>query len=116
MIAMAKPAYIAIAEYSPTKPVVIFVPSRKQCAPTASDLLTYCLADDKEDRFLNVDMEELGRHIAHISDPILADFLKHGIGLYHEALDPQDKRIVAALFEANAIQVIIASRVSLALY
>ena len=34
MIAMSKPAYLAISEYSPVKPVVIFVPSRKQCAMT----------------------------------------------------------------------------------
>src|ERR1700742_4133947 len=55
MIAMAKPAYLAIAEFSPHKPVIIFVPSRKQCGSTASDILTYCLADDQEDRFLHLD-------------------------------------------------------------
>jgi pre-mRNA-splicing helicase BRR2 len=113
MIAMAKPAYVAISEYSPVKPVIVFVPSRKQCATTAADLLSYCLADDKEDRFLNIDMEELGRHLPHVTDPLVAENLKHGIGLYHEALDAQDKRIVSALFEANAIQVIVASRVSI---
>ncbi len=40
MIAMSKPAYLAIKEYSPTKPVVIFVPSRRQCRLTVHDLLT----------------------------------------------------------------------------
>ncbi|KAF8970308.1 Sec63-domain-containing protein [Flammula alnicola] len=31
MIAMSKPAYLAIKEYSPSKSVIIFVPSRRQC-------------------------------------------------------------------------------------
>lgn len=111
MIAMAKPAYLAIAEYSPNKPVIVFVPSRRQCASTASDLLTYCLADDKEDRFLNLEIDELQPHLEHLTDPTLVDYLKHGIGYYHEALNQQDKLIVEKLFQAGAIQVIIASRV-----
>jgi hypothetical protein len=35
MIAMGKPAYLAMREYSPSKPVVIFVPSRRQCRLTS---------------------------------------------------------------------------------
>lgn len=31
MIAISKPAYLAIVKHSPTKPVIIFVPSRRQC-------------------------------------------------------------------------------------
>ena len=46
MIAMSKPAYLAILEYSPTKPVLVFVPSRRQCRLTV-DLLTHCAADDE---------------------------------------------------------------------
>ena len=51
MIAMSKPAYLAILEYSPTKPVLVFVPSRRQCRLTVDDLLTHCAADDEPDRF-----------------------------------------------------------------
>jgi len=40
----------------------------------------------------------------------LVDTLKHGIGLYHEALTKQDKRIVERLFQSGAIQVLIASK------
>jgi pre-mRNA-splicing helicase BRR2 len=112
MIAMAKPAYLAISEYSPQKPVIAFVPSRRQCFSTASDLLTYCIADDKENRFLHLESEELEPHLAHITDTNLADSLRHGIGYYHEALNAQDKLIVEKLFQAGAIQVVVASRVS----
>ena len=111
MIAMSKPAYLAIIEYSPTKPVIIFVPSRKQCDLTATDIELHCLADGDEQRFLNVEESELQRHLDHISDKSLLDHLKNGIGVYHEALSKQDKRIVERLFAAGAIQVIVASRV-----
>ncbi|KAH9988137.1 Sec63-domain-containing protein [Russula vinacea] len=110
MIAMSKPAYLAIAEYSQTKPVIIFVPGRQQCRLTAEDLLVHCNADDDDDRFLNAELSDIQPHLDHISDRGLAETLKHGIGLYHEALSKQDKRIVERLFQSGAIQVLIASK------
>ena len=112
MLAMAKPAYLAITEHSPTRPVIIFVPSRKQCRLTAADILVYCLADGEPDKFLNIEMENLQPHLEHISEKALVDTLQHGVGYYHEALNKQDKRIVQRLFESGAIQVLVASRVS----
>lgn len=108
---MSKPAYLAIMEYAPTKPVIIFVPSRRQCRLTADDILTHCGADDAADRFLNIEMADLQPHLDHLTDQGLVETLKHGIGYYHEALSKQDKRIVERLFQAGAIQILIASRV-----
>ncbi|KXN91384.1 hypothetical protein AN958_00907 [Leucoagaricus sp. SymC.cos] len=110
MIAMSKPAYLAILEYSPTKPVIIFVPSRRQCRLTVDDILTHCAADDESDRFLNLELEELEKHLEHVRDKGLVETLKLGVGFYHEALDKQDKRIVQRLFESGAIQVLVASK------
>ncbi|KAG8794998.1 DEIH-box ATPase, partial [Serendipita sp. 398] len=110
MIAMSKPAYIAIKEYSSTKPVIVFTPSRKQSKLTANDILSHCLADDDQDQFLNYDPEKLKEHLDHVSDQDLVESLSHGVGFYHEALDKQDKKIVERLFEAGAIQVLVASR------
>lgn len=112
MIAMSKPAFLAITEYSPTKPVIIFVPSRRQCRSSANDILLHCLANGNEDRFLNVDLKDLEPHLEHVSDTGLIEILRHGIGYYHEAMNKQDKRIVERLFESGAIQLLIASRVS----
>ncbi|KAK2464636.1 hypothetical protein APHAL10511_003329 [Amanita phalloides] len=110
MIAVSKPAYLAIVEYSPTKPVIVFVPSRRQCRLTVDDILTHCAADDKPDQFLNIELEDLQPHLDHLSDLALAETLKHGIGYYHEALSKQDKRIVQRLFQSGAIQVLVASK------
>lgn len=113
MIAMSKPAYLAIIEHSPTKPVIIFVPSRRQCRLTADDILTHCGADDDSNRFLNIELEDLQPHLDHVTDQGLVETLKHGIGYYHEALNKQDRRIVERLFQSGAIQVLIASKVVL---
>lgn len=110
MIAMSKPAYLSILEYAPTKPVIIFVPSRKQCKMTADDLLLHCSADDNEDRFLNIELADLQPHLDHVSDRTLVETLKHGVAYYHEALSKQDKRIVERLFQSGAVQVLIASK------
>ena len=115
MIAMSKPAYLAIAEHSSNKPVIVFVPSRQQCRMTADDLILHCHADDAEDRFLNVEMEDLQPHLDHVSNRDLVETLKHGIGFYHEALSKQDKRIVERLFQSGAIQVLVASKVCVCL-
>ncbi|KAF9226154.1 Sec63-domain-containing protein [Gyrodon lividus] len=110
MITMSKPAYLAIVEHAPTKPVIAFVSSRRQCRLTVDDLLIHCNADDNPDRFLNIEEADLQPHLDHINDKGLVECLKHGIGYYHEALDKQDKRIVERLFQSGAIQVLVASK------
>lgn len=48
---MGKPVYNAITRYSPDKPVIVFVPTRKQAKLTAIDILTYAASDGKPNRF-----------------------------------------------------------------
>lgn len=110
MIAMAKPTYIAITTHSPEKPVIVFVPSRKQCRLTVTELLTLCAADDTPKRFLHCEEDVLRAHLEHVQDSALASALEHGIGFFHEALSKSDKRVVEKLFESGAIQVVVASR------
>ncbi|WWC58973.1 uncharacterized protein I303_101518 [Kwoniella dejecticola CBS 10117] len=110
MLAMAKPAYLAMVEHSKNKPTICFVSSRKQCKLTANDIMTYALADEDETRFLNVEKEDLEPHLERLDDKDLAETLRYGIGYYHEALSKIDKRIVTALFEEGAIKVLVASK------
>ncbi|WFD33124.1 RNA helicase [Malassezia sp. CBS 17886] len=117
MIAMAKPAYLAITEYAPAQPVLAFVPTRKQTKLTVDDILAYALADsEREDeaasRFLNMDPAHLQPHLDRVEDRELADCLAHGVAFYHEGLSRGDRRIVERLFDARAIQLIVASRES----
>lgn len=110
MIQMAKPAYLAITEYAEERPVIVFVPSRKQCRTSAQDLLQYCLADQDPDRFLNIEKEDLEPHLSKISDEDLRETLRNGIGFYHESMTKQDKFIVERLYSLGAIQVVVASK------
>lgn len=110
MLAMAKPTYLAVTQLSPDKPALVFVPSRKQTRATARDLLTACVADDDEDRFLHVEVEQIQKLLERVEEEALAEALSHGIGYYHEALSHSDKRIVKHLFNQGAIQVLVASR------
>ncbi|KAA1132430.1 DEIH-box ATPase [Puccinia graminis f. sp. tritici] len=110
MIQMAKPAYLSILEYAHEKPVIAFVPSRKQCRLTASDLSIYALSDEDPQRFLNIEQEDLAPYLAKVSDENLRETLASGIGYYHEAMSNTDKVIVQKLFEVGAIQVVIASK------
>lgn len=115
MIAMAKPAYLAIVEHSPDSPVMAFVPGRKQAVSTANDLLSYVVADgereeDSSSRFLNIEAEELEPHLNRVQDEDLREVLQYGIGFYHEGLSRGDARIVQRLYEAGAIQVVVVSK------
>ncbi|BCR90755.1 ATP-dependent RNA helicase BRR2 [Aspergillus chevalieri] len=110
MLNMAKPAYQSILQLSPNKPALVFVPNRKQTRSSAMDLLGACAADEDEDRFLNADVNELAPLLNRINERTLAESLSHGIGYYHEALTPTDKKIVSHLFAIGAIQVLLASR------
>lgn len=110
MMAMARPAYQAILQLSPDKPAIVFVPGRKQVRATALDILSACIMDDDDERFLHTDVDELAPFLERINERALGESLKHGIGYYHEALSTSDKRIVSHLFKIGAIQIMLASR------
>jgi pre-mRNA-splicing helicase BRR2 len=110
MLAMARPTYQAITQLSPEKPAIVFVPSRKQVRLTALDLFGACVAENDEDRFLNAPLEDLQPILDKINERALVESLSHGIGYFHEALSPFDKKAVQHLFKVGAIQVMLVSR------
>ncbi|XP_067656314.1 U5 small nuclear ribonucleoprotein 200 kDa helicase-like isoform X1 [Haliotis asinina] len=117
IIAMAKPAYQAILKYSPRKPVILFVPSRKQTRLTAIDILTFAAADitpgpdDKpQSRFLHVVESDLEPFVEKVSDKTLKETLTNGVAYLHEGLNEIERKVVEQLFNSGAIQVVVASR------
>eukprot|EP01127_Copromyxa_protea_P008859 TRINITY_DN2045_c0_g2_i1.p1 TRINITY_DN2045_c0_g2~~TRINITY_DN2045_c0_g2_i1.p1 ORF type:complete len:2126 (-),score=516.29 TRINITY_DN2045_c0_g2_i1:21-6239(-) len=109
MATMNKPAYAAINTHSPTKPVLIFVSSRRQTRLTALDLITYCVADESPKQFLCMPEEEIEQIIDEIEDPNLKHTLAFGIGLHHAGLKNEDRAIVESLFEQCKIQVLVST-------
>lgn len=69
MATMNKPAYAAIQTYAPTKPVLVFVSSRRQTRLTALDLIAYAAADERPQQFVHMPEAELEAEAARIKVP-----------------------------------------------
>uniref|UniRef100_A0A671PW09 Activating signal cointegrator 1 complex subunit 3 n=1 Tax=Sinocyclocheilus anshuiensis TaxID=1608454 RepID=A0A671PW09_9TELE len=110
LLSMAKPVYHAIMKHSPSKQVLVFVPSRRQTRLTAIDILTFCAADVVPQRCLEKICIDLAPFMENLSDVTLKETLSNGVGYLHEGLSPTERRIVEHLFTSGAIQVMVASR------
>lgn len=93
MKSMNKPAFLAIKKHSPTKPVLIFVASRRQTRVTAMDLIQMLGGEDDPYRFLRMDSEELQGALSMAKDDTLKMALQFGIGLHHAGLVDSDRRL-----------------------
>ncbi|GIL81339.1 hypothetical protein Vretifemale_10405, partial [Volvox reticuliferus] len=109
MASMNKPAYAAIQVHSPTKPVLVFVSSRRQTRLTALDLITYAVADERPQQFLRMPESELETCLAGVKDAALRHCLQFGIGLHHAGLADRDRALVERLFVECKIQVLVAT-------
>lgn len=109
MKTMNKPAFMAIKQHSPTKPVLIFVASRRQTRLTALDIIHLCGMEENPRRFLKIEENELTPYINKVKDDTLKLSLQFGIGLHHAGLIESDRQISHKLFEQNKIQILIAT-------
>ncbi|KAJ6262851.1 hypothetical protein Dda_1408 [Drechslerella dactyloides] len=109
MASMNRPAFLAIKSHSPSKPVIIFVASRRQTRLTAKDLIAFCGLEDNPRRFLNLDEDDLIGLLTRVRDTPLKEALAFGIGLHHAGLVESDRLLVEELFLANKIQILVAT-------
>ncbi|CAI5440695.1 unnamed protein product [Caenorhabditis angaria] len=109
MALMNKPAYKAIQTYSPTKPVLIFVSSRRQTRLTALAFVNLLIADLNPRQWLNMEMSELEILMQSIKDENLKLTLPFGIGMHHAGLSTHEKALVEELFIEKKIQILIAT-------
>ncbi|XP_011087302.1 DExH-box ATP-dependent RNA helicase DExH14 [Sesamum indicum] len=107
MNSMNKPTYAAICTHSPTKPVLIFVSSRRQTRLTALDLIQYAASDEHPRQFLSIPEESLQMVLSQVTDQNLRHTLQFGIGLHHAGLNDKDRSLVEELFANNRIQVLV---------
>ena len=106
---MNKPCYSCIQEHSPTKPVLVFVSSRRQTRLTALDLISFCAADDDHDhkQFLHMPEEEIEVIAETLLDESLKNTIVFGIGIHHAGLDNNDRQVVESLFVEGKIQILV---------
>ncbi len=105
MATMNKPAFQAVRQHSPEKPVLIFVASRRQTRLTANDLVAYLAAEENPKMWLHMDESDMERVTMGVKDQSLKLFLAFGIGMHHAGLVEKDRKIVEELFVNQKIQV-----------
>ncbi|KAJ8921892.1 hypothetical protein NQ315_008525 [Exocentrus adspersus] len=110
LIAMAKPVYNAILRYSPHKPAIVFVPTRKQARLTAIDLLTYAASERQPNKFFHAEEEDIKPFLDRMSDKTLKETLSQGVAYMHEGLSASDLRLVEQLFDSGAVQIAVVTR------
>ena len=110
MQSMNRPTYLAIKSHSPTKPVIVFVASRRQTRLTAKDLINLCGMEENPRRFLHFDSEtDLDLTLSTVKDAALREALSFGIGLHHAGLVESDRTLAEQLFATNKIQILVAT-------
>ncbi|KAL2159926.1 hypothetical protein VTH06DRAFT_2059 [Thermothelomyces fergusii] len=109
MQSMNRPTFLAILNHSPEKPVIVFVPSRRQTRLTAKDLINLCGMEDNPRRFLHMDEDDLQLNLSRVKDEALKEAISFGIGLHHAGLVESDRQLAEELFLNNKIQILIAT-------
>eukprot|EP00823_Brevimastigomonas_motovehiculus_P004473 TRINITY_DN2963_c0_g1_i1.p1 TRINITY_DN2963_c0_g1~~TRINITY_DN2963_c0_g1_i1.p1 ORF type:complete len:2225 (-),score=605.06 TRINITY_DN2963_c0_g1_i1:245-6919(-) len=106
-LAMIKPTYQSIKTLSLDKPVIVFVPSRRQARRVALDVMTYVNSEDDSKQFLHADAKDIEPLVKQLKNLALKETLQHGVAFYHKGLPQKDRTIVQQLFKSGAAQVLI---------
>ncbi|KAI4865811.1 Sec63-domain-containing protein [Hypoxylon rubiginosum] len=109
MQSMNRPTFLAIKTHSPDKPVIVFVPSRRQTRLTAKDLINLCGMEDNPRRFVNMSEDDLQLNLTRVKDDALKEAINFGIGLHHAGLVESDRQLAEELFLNNKIQILVAT-------
>nr|XP_033194376.1 putative U5 small nuclear ribonucleoprotein 200 kDa helicase [Bombus vancouverensis nearcticus] len=110
LAAMAKPVYNAILRHASHKPVIVFVPTRRQARLTAIDLLTFTAAEGQPSRFFHAEEADIKPFLDRMTDKTLKETLSQGVAYLHEGLSADDRHLVEQLFDSGAIQIAVATR------
>ncbi|EDS43282.1 pre-mRNA-splicing helicase BRR2 [Culex quinquefasciatus] len=108
--AMSKPMYNAVTKFSPHKPVIVFVNSRKLARLPAIDIFTYCAAEAQPNRFFHAEEADIKPFLDRMTDKTLKETLSQGVAYIHEGLAASDHRIVEQLFDSGAVQIAVVTR------
>uniref|UniRef100_A0A7S4W4W0 RNA helicase n=1 Tax=Ditylum brightwellii TaxID=49249 RepID=A0A7S4W4W0_9STRA len=108
LMAMAKPVYNAVVRHSDGKPVIVFVPSRRQAQLTAIDLMTY-KESVGEGSFAssNKDPNEITDIISSLREPALQQVVTAGIGFVHGGMVDSDWECVTNLYKEGALRILV---------
>uniref|UniRef100_A0A0N4ZRT8 U5 small nuclear ribonucleoprotein 200 kDa helicase n=1 Tax=Parastrongyloides trichosuri TaxID=131310 RepID=A0A0N4ZRT8_PARTI len=107
MALMNKPAFNAIKTYSPKKPVLIFVASRRQTRITAQSFIPLLSLESDPTQWVNMNPDELEILLSTTKDEYLRLTLPFGIGMHHAGLTKNERAMVEKLFVEKKIQILV---------
>jgi len=117
LMSMAKPVYSAVMKHSTqshmgvktNKPVLVFVPSRRQAQLTAIDFMTYRESLDNGKTFLNSNMtsEKIASIAKNLREPALQQVVMAGIGFVHAGMSKSDWETTLNLYRDNTLSVLV---------
>ena len=103
MATMNKPCFQEIKVHSPTKPVLIFVSSRRQTRITALDLMSSLAAESNPKQWMHISEDQMDQLISQVHDQNLKLTLAFGIALHHAGLNDKDRKLVGSAFVESLI-------------
>ena len=108
LMSMSKPVYNAVARHGQGRPVMVFVPSRKQAQLTAIDLMTY-QESQQDSSFLGTigDQESFLQKCSTIRDESLKHVTMAGIGFLYEGMRQSDLNTIIELYEMGCIRALV---------
>lgn len=108
LMAMAKPVFNAVVRHSDSKPVIVYVPSRRQAQLTAIDLMTYRESHDGSS-FLgdDVQLDQIAAIASELREPALQQVVASGIGFLHGGMAESDKERVIDLYADGILNVLV---------
>jgi len=108
LLAMGKPVYNAVARHGASKPVIVFVPSKRQAQLTAIDLMTFSETFGTNN-FLGkgVTSDELSKQVESLKEPTLQQVVVTGVGFIHDGMDEDDYNLIAGLYRDEKIRILV---------
>eukprot|EP01053_Blabericola_migrator_P000612 Blabericola_migrator_1__611@NODE_114_length_13851_cov_137_870429_g102_i0_p1_GENE_NODE_114_length_13851_cov_137_870429_g102_i0NODE_114_length_13851_cov_137_870429_g102_i0_p1_ORF_typecomplete_len2172_score419_16Sec63/PF02889_16/1_8e58Sec63/PF02889_16/2_6e55DEAD/PF00270_29/3_5e26DEAD/PF00270_29/1_9e03DEAD/PF00270_29/3_7e24Helicase_C/PF00271_31/5_8e13Helicase_C/PF00271_31/7_6e03Helicase_C/PF00271_31/1e14ResIII/PF04851_15/1e12ResIII/PF04851_15/2_3e12AAA_19/PF13245_6/1_2e05AAA_19/PF13245_6/0_00062AAA_ len=116
---MNKPAFQQILSFSPDKPVLVFVSSRRQTRITAQELVMLAKTYTGTQGTNGIDFLHLPKGmtnqqyeekvLSEIADPDARETLRFGVGMHNAGLIRSDRKLAEKLFEEGVIQVLVAT-------
>jgi pre-mRNA-splicing helicase BRR2 len=109
LLAMAKPAFSGITKQSTGKPVLIFVPSRKQAQLTAIDMVAFAAASGEPGRFIGPAGQggALNSLAESLHDKTVSQTVAQGVGFLYAGMSSSDRAKVEGLFAEGVILVLV---------
>ena len=102
LLTMQRPAYRLVNHMSRGKPSMIFVSDFHQVLEISEIFKCYSKSEGLGFVFPRTNLDK-------VNEPTLRKYLKYGIGYLYLGMDPNDWKLVEALFESDQINVIVAT-------